>query len=516
MLISFFRAFVLSIIISFVYINTLYASTIRLSLGSQPKRFIPFLATDSASGEIASYVFNGLLKFDKNMNIVGDLAKSYEVKNSGKTIIFHLRRDVFWQDGVKFNADDVVFTYRLIIDKNTPTPYAGKYKIIKSLKKIDDYTVRVDYPYPFAPALFSWMMGIVPKHILNSDKNNIATCSFNQKPVGTGPYILKKWKTSQYLILDSNKHYFIHKPYIDRMIYRIIPDKTTNLLELKKGNIDMMGLSPLEYKYELNDFIKKNYKVYFEPSAGYTYIGFNLKEKLFSNVDIRKAICMAIDREEINKTILLGFGEVSDSIYPKNSPFYIKRKICRFNPKESLRILNRLGWHKRKDGILYKNSVPFVFTIYTNDGNAQRKYAALMVQEYLRRIGIRVKLRILEWQAFLKMVNERHFDAIILGWQLGADPDEYSLWDSKSDFKGGFNFVGFHDKEVDSLIEEGRKTFDKKKRRAIYLKINRLITKQFPYIFLYYPTSIVVVNKCFKGIKPEKAGIMYNFIEWHE
>ena len=490
-------------------------SVINFSLGAQPKRLIPFLAADSASGEISSYIFNGLLKFDKNMNIVGDLAKSYEIKNSGKTVVFHLRKNVLWQDGMPFTADDVIFTYKTIVNKNTPTPYAGQYKIIKSIKKLDNYTLEVNYLYPFAPALYSWMMGIVPKHLLKNVKN-IATCGFNRKPVGTGPYILKKWKTSQYLILDANKRYFLHKPYIDEIFDRIIPDKTTNLLELKRGSIDLMNLSPLEYKFEMNNFLKKHYRVYFEPSSSYTYLGFNLREKLFSNLMVRKAICMAINRRQINKTILLGYGVVADSIYPKNSPFFVKKTICGYNPKKALRILRRLGWHKKKDGILYKGSTPFEFTIYTNEGNSQRKYAAIMVQEYLRRIGIRAKLRILEWQAFLNMVNERHFDAVVLGWQLGANPDQYSIWDSKSDFKGGFNFVGYHNKEVDRLIELGRKTFDKKRRRKIYLKINRLIVSDFPYIFLYYPTSITVVNKKFKGIHPAKAGIMYNFIEWSE
>ncbi len=513
----FFSLARLGFVVLFIFFSiSSYSTTINLSLSAQPKRFIPFLATDSASGEISSYIFNGLLKFDGDMNIVGDLSDVYEIKNGGKSVVFHLRKNVLWQDGVPFSADDVIFTYKTIIDKNTPTPYAGKYRLIKSMKKIDNYTVEVDYPYPFAPALYSWMMGIVPKHILKNVKN-IATCKFNQKPIGTGPYLLSKWKTSQYLKLSANSLYFIHKPYINDILYRIIPDKTTNLLELKSGSIDMAALSPLEYRYEMNDFVKNNYSVYFEPSGGYTYIGFNMKEKLFSNVEIRKAICMAIDRDEIKKTILLGFGEVADSIYPKNSPYFQKKTICSYNPKGALRLLNQLGWHKRQDGFLYNSkNQPFSFTIYTNDGNTQRKYAAIMVQEYLRRIGIRVKLRILEWQAFIKMINERHFDAIVLGWQLGADPDQYSLWYSKSDFKGGFNFVGFKDKRVDKLIEEGRRTFDKEKRRKVYIKINDLITKQFPYIFLYYPTTITIVNKKFKGIKPKKAGITYNFIEWHE
>ena len=505
------RFFTISIFLLFS--AQVFASTVYFSLGANPKRLIPFLAVDSSSGEISSYIFNGLLKLDKNMNIVGDLAKSYEFKNGGKTLIFHLRKHVLWQDGKPFTAKDVIFTYKLITSPSTPTPYAGKYKIIKRIYAPDNYTLVVQYPYPFRPALYSWMMGIVPEHILKGVKN-IATCSFNRKPTGTGPYKLKKWKSSQYVILDAFDRYFIHKPNIGRIIYRIIPDPTTALLELKSGHLDMLSLTPLQYKYEFSKKDRERYKVYFEPSGGYTYIGFNLRLKMFKDVRVRKAICEAIDRDEIKKTILFNFGRVADCIYPQNSPYFVDKKVCHYDPKDALRLLKEAGYRMGKDGYLYKDGKRFTFTVYTNEGNTQRKYAAVMIQQYLRKIGIDMKIRILEWQAFLNFVNERHFDAVILGWQLGADPDQYSIWDSKSDFKGGFNFVGFHDKRVDKLIEEARRTFDNKKAKELYLKINSLIVHQFPYIFLYYPEAIVAVNRKIKGIKPAKAGIMYNFIDW--
>ncbi|AEA33140.1 peptide-binding protein [Hippea maritima] len=497
----------------FIFFVQAEASIVYFSLGANPKRFIPFLAVDSSSGEISSYIFNGLLKLDKNMKIVGDLAKSYEFEDGGKKIIFHLRKNVYWQDRVKFSVKDVIFTYKLITDPKTPTPYAGKYKLIKKIYAPDNYTVVVEYPYPFKPALYSWMMGIVPEHLLKNSKS-IATDEFNRKPIGTGPYKLIEWKNAQYLKLEAFDGYFIHKPNIDTVIYKIIPDSTTALLVLKNGKLDMLSLTPLQYKYEFKGKYRNRYRIYFEPSSGYTFLGFNLKLKMFSDVRVRKAICMAIDRQQIKKTILFGFGKVADSIYPVNSPFFSDKTVCRYNPEGATKLLESLGYRMAKDGFLYKNGHKFEFTLYTNQGNTQRKYAAIMIQQYLRKIGIDMKIRIMEWQAFLNMVNERHFDAIILGWQLGADPDQYSLWDSKSDFKGGFNFVGFHDKRVDKLIEKARVTFDKAKSRKLYSKINDLIVHQYPYIFLYYPTSIVAINRKIKGIKPTNAGIMYNFIDW--
>ncbi len=491
-----------------------FASTVCFFLGANPKRLIPFLAVDSSSGEISSYIFNGLLKLDKNMRIVGDLAKSYEFKENGKVLVFHLRKNVLWQDGKPFTAQDVIFTYKLITDPRTPTPYSGKYKIIKKIYAPDNHTVIVEYPYPFRPALYSWMMGVVPKHLLKNVKN-IATCEFNRKPIGTGSYILKDWKTSQYLILKAFNKYFVHKPNIDKVIYRIIPDPTTALLELKSGHLDMLSLSPLQYKYEFGKKQMKRYKVYFEPSGSYTYLGFNLRLKMFKDVRVRKAICEAINREEIKKAILFNFGKIADCIYPENSPYFTGKTICHYNPEDALKLLKETGYTAGKDGWLYgKNGKRFEFTIYTNEGNTERKYAAIMIQQYLRKIGIDVKIRVLEWQAFLNFVNERHFDAVILGWQLGADPDQYSIWDTKSDFKGGFNFVGFHDKRVDKLIEETRRTFDDKKAKKLYLEINNLIVRQYPYIFLYYPTAIVAVNRKIRGVEPAKAGIMYNFIDW--
>ncbi len=505
---------VLTLLFFFIFAHNAF-SAITLSLSANPKRLIPFLAADSASGEISSFIFNGLLKLDKNMKITGDLSKSYEIKNGGRTIIFHLRRNVKWSDGVDFSAKDVIFTYRLIVDKHTATPYSGKYRIIKNIYAKDKYTVVVNYKHRFAPALYSWMMGIVPEHILKNVKD-INTCKFNMHPVGTGPYILKEWKTSQYLILKSNKNYFLGKPKIDKIIYKIIPDGTTRFLELKNETLDMASLTPIQYIYEFNGKLKKRYNVYFEPSSGYTFLAFNLKDPLFENIEIRRAIELAIDRKKIKDVILFKYGIVANSIYPINSPYFLKGSNIEYNPRKALHLLKKNGFILGKDGYLRRDGKIFEFSIITNSDNPQRKYALIMVQEYLKRIGIKVNIRMLEWQAFIKLVNQRHFDCILLGWQLSSDPDEYSIWYSKSDVKGGFNFIGFNNKDVDKLIKEGRITFDKKKRRAIYLKINRLITQEIPYIFLYYPTSITAVNKRIKGIKPEKAGIMYNFIRWYE
>jgi len=267
----------------------------------------------------------------------------------------------------------------------------------------------------------------------------------------------------------------------------------------------------------VEDFIdiKENYNIYISPSFGYTYLGLNLRRPIFKDKKVRQALDYAINKKQIIDTILFGEGTVSNGIYPPVSWVYDKSvKPAKYNIEKAKRLLRQSGFIYR-NGKLTKNGKRFSFTIITNQGNSERKYAALIIQSDLKKIGIDVKIRILEWQAFLNLINSRKFDAVLLGWQLSPDPDQFSIWHSSQDKPGGFNFVGYHNKTVDKLLEEGRKTVNVKQRKAIYQKINRIIYNDKPYLFLYSPYSIIALHKRFKGVKKAKAGIFYNLVDWY-
>lgn len=499
------------ILLFLLFPSVSFSSTIVMGSIGEPKRLIPMLSTDSASSDISSLIFNGLLKYDKNLNIVGDLAESFKIEDKGKRINFYLRKNILWQDGVEFTARDVFFTYKKLTDGTVATPYSGDFLLIKDVKILNKYIISVEYKVPFAPALPSWMMGIIPEHILKGKDLN--TDIFNRHPIGTGPYKLLRWKAGQEIVLVANPLYFRDRPRIDKVIYRIIPDASTMLLELYTGHIDMMGLNPMQYIYEFKRKVREKFQVFITPSTGFTYVGFNLRVKLFSDERVRKAIYYAIDREKIANTILLGYSDVYDCIYSPRSFAFQKKKIYSYDPEKARKLLREAGFSdNNKDGYLDKDGKRFEFTILTNQGNTDRNYAAIMIQQFLKSVGIKINIRILEWQAFLRLLESGSFDAVLLGWQLGVDPDEYALWHS-SQVKG-FNFVYFKDKEVDKLLKKGRETFNINKRKEIYERINEIIMDKVPYIVLYFPRGISVVHKRFKGIEQEKAGIMYNFIEW--
>ena len=266
----------------------LSASTLNLSMSSSPSRLNPILANDSASSEISDWLFNGLFKYDKDGTPTVDLAKSYEFKTPTHLII-KLREDVLWHDNVKFTSKDVIFTYEKIIDPKVFNSIKSNFQQVKSVKALDDYTIEVIYSQAYFKALETWMVGILPYHILK-DEENIMTSSFNKNPIGTGSYKLKEFKTAQDIELIANENYFEGKPKIDKILYKFLPDPNTSFLYLKQKNLDIGGLSPMQIDRQIDDTFKKNYTIIQKPSFAYTYLGFNLKDEKFKDIRIRQAL----------------------------------------------------------------------------------------------------------------------------------------------------------------------------------------------------------------------------------
>jgi peptide/nickel transport system substrate-binding protein len=480
------------------------------------RRLNPVIANDSASGTVNDQVFNGLVKYDKDIKLIGDLAERWDVSPDGKTITFHIRKGVKWHDGVEFTADDCLFTYQKLIDPNVATPYSSSYMDVKKAEVVGRYTFRVTYKEPFSPALESWGMGMIPKHILEG--KDINTDPFNRRPIGTGPYKFKAWIAGQKIALEANDDYFEGRPNIDEFIYRIIPDSSTMFQELLSGGVDLMGLNPIQYlrKSETRR-IRDNYRKFRYPANAFTYLGYNLTNELFSDKKIRQALAYAIDRQSIIDGVLLGIGRPCTGPFAHVSWAYNPDvRSYEYDPGKAGRILADAGWTDTDgDGTLDRNGRHFRFTILTNQGNNERIRTSEIIQQNLKLVGIDASIRVMEWQAFLEQIDKRSFDAIILGWSMGRDPDIYDIWHSSKTKKGEYNFIGYKNDEVDRLLVAGRRTFDIEQRKKIYYRIHEILAEEQPYAFLYVPDATPIVHKRFKGIEPAPLGIMYNFIRWY-
>lgn len=510
-----------SLVLFFSFITSLsaqdYGDALVTGSISDARTLIPILASDSASGDVCAAIYNGLVKYDKDINLVGDLAESWEISDDNLTIIFHLRKNVKWHNGKTFTAYDVEFTYQKLVDPTIRTPYSGDFLKVKSLDIIDDYTVKITYKEPFSPGLASWGMGIMPKHLLEKEDLNTTQVS-RKNPIGTGPYKFKSWKSQEKIELVSFKDYFEKEPYVSRYVYKVIPDEATLFLELQTQRIDFSGLGPLQYKKQTDtEFFKRNYKKFCIESFGYTYLGYNLNNPLFTDKRVRQALNYAVSKNEIIKGVLLDLGKVSTGPFVPSSWAYNNNvEPLEFSPEKAKKLLAEAGWIDRNnDGLLDKNGLIFEFTIITNQGNLERQRVCEIIQARLKNIGIKVKIKVLEWSVFLSnFIDKRHFDAVLLGWSLGRDPDCYDIWHSSKTKEGEFNFIGYSNPEVDRLLDEGRKTFDQDKRRQIYHKVHQILYDEQPYMFLYVPFALPIIASRFEGIKPAPIGIGYNFIDW--
>jgi len=478
---------------------------------------ISILSSDGASHSISAMIFNGLVKYDRDMRIIGDLAESWDISDDGLVITFHLRRGVTWHDGHPFTADDVLYTYGVTINPKTPTAYAGDFLKVKKAEVIDPHTFRVTYDQPFAPALISWASNILPKHLL--EDRDITKSPLTRDPIGTGPYRFKEWVTGQKIVLVSNADYFEGRPYIDGYIMRIIPDMATMFLELRAKGIDRMGLTPLQYTRQTeNTLFRKNYNKYRYLSFGYTYLGYNLENPLFRDKRVRQAISYAINKKEIIDGILLGLGKVATGPYkPGTWPYNPDVRHYPHDQGKAKALLAEAGWIDRDgDGIRDRDGQPFVFEIVTNQGNDLRAKCAEITQKTLSDIGITVKIRVIEWAAFINdFINKKKFDATILGWNITLDPDLYDVWHSSKTKPGELNFTSFKNDEVDELLEKGRGTFDQGERKKCYYRIQEILAEEQPYTFLYIAEALPIISSRVRGVEPAPIGIGYNYTEWY-
>ena len=484
---------------------------------------IPSLTSDASSNEIGGLIYDGLVRQDKDLNIVGAMAESWTFSKDCLELTFKLRRDVKWQDGQPFTAADVLFTYRTMINPKTPAPFKEGYLQVKDVETPDPYTVRVTYAKPYARAIETWADYVLPKHLLEPyvADGKLRESPQNRLPIGTGPYRFQEWRTGEKVVLVANQTYYDGRPYIGRVVYRVIPSQATIFLELKAKAVDYVRtLTAFQYTRQTDyPAFRKAFNKFKYPSAYYTFFGFNLKDPRFADRRVRRAFAHAINKHELIDGVVLGLArEANGPIRPGTWAFTDDVRRYEYDPEKARQLLAEAGWKDRDgDGIVQdKDGKPFRFTLLTNQGNDERKKVAEIIQQRLHDVGVKVEIQVIEWAAFIKeYVKPRRFDAVILGLGTGVDPDQYVVWHSSQTGPDQMNRTGYANPEVDRLLEQGRSSCDRKDRVQYYHRIQEMLAEDLPMLFLYFKDELPVVSSRVHGIKVAPAGILYNFTEWY-
>lgn len=485
-----------------------------------PPNLVPFLAGEVNASTIAGSIYHSLLTYDGELNLIPQAAEKWAVSGDNQTITFTLKPGLVFADGSPLTSADVSATFHAITNPTTKTPYADDYLRVARFETPDSRTVRVHYAEPFAPALASWAgLPILPAKVIAETVR--AGKPFNDtrlktEPLGSGPYKLMQWKQGQHIVLERSANSF-EKPFIGQLYNRILPDQSTQWLELKAGNLDSLSLSPLAYTRLISGtWFTSRYATYRYLGSAYTYVGFNQKRPLFADTTVRQALSYAVDREGLIQAVLFGQGEPIASIFkPGTWANNTALKPYPYDPAKAKALLAQAGWVRGPSGWLEKDGKPFVFTLATNQGNENRLKTAQILQKLFADVGVKMEIRVQEWSTFLtNTIQKRDFDAVMLGWTLPVEPDPYDVWHSSKTKPEEFNIVGFANAEADAAMVASRRTFNQTERKKHLDRLQEILADEQPYLWLYAPYELVAVHKRIVGVKPAPGGIGYNSVDW--
>ncbi len=422
-------------------------------------------------------------------------------------VVFQLRRGVLWHDGEAFTSHDVEFTFRALMSEEVASPRKADFDTILRVETPSEKTFRVIYRKPYSPALASWMIPILPAHILEGKPQEWWVAHFDRKPVGTGPFRFKEWKTNEFIRLDRNPGFFrAPAPWLDGVVYRMLSDQLALRLAFETRQVDFWSVDPWAVAAFEND---PRFQLFAMPGNSYSYIGWNLRRAPFDDERVRVALAHAINVPEMVRFILYGHGTPSTGIYTPQMWFFNPHiQPLAYDKTLARRLLAEAGWSPGPDGILQKAGKRFSFTLLTNNANEIRRDIATLVQDNLRDIGIEVKIETYEWTVFLRnFINKGDFDATVLGWALGPDYDQFQIWHSSQVNPEQLNVIRYNNPEADRLIEELRQEYNREKIIRLAGRLQEIIYREQPYLFLYVPESVSVVWRDAFRIRRPQGGV---------
>ncbi len=493
---------------------------VRVGSIGDAQNLIPILVTDSASQDIVYWLFSYLLRTDsRTLEPTPEIAEKWDISSDNLVYTFYLNKNAKWSDGKPITAKDVAFTIEAVCHPESPSDWFsdfsrikgarafkdGKADKIEGIKIIDDHTIEITLEEVYAPFILSMAFAPMPAHVYEGASiKDLKTHPQNSKPtVTSGPFVLEEWARDQYIMVKANPNFWGEGPGLERIIYRIIPDQTAEVIELRTGGLDLI---PTAVKIEEVPELQKSplLEVVTNKRLVYDYIGFNMKkEGPLKDKRVRQALTMVFDPTPLVRDVLKGYGVVVNGPLPPLSwAFDPDLKRLQGTVEEAKALLAQAG---------YPNG--FKMTLYTNEGNEVRENAGLLFKEAVAKLGVEVEFQPMEWGAFLQvlMAPEPTYDAMVLGVGTGVDPDlEYS-WHSKS----AGNRYGYSNPEVDALIEEGLRVTDLAKRKEIYQKAQRILVDDAPFIFLYVREALHAKNKNFQGFDPHPSTPMYRVDRWY-
>jgi len=462
-----------------------HGGTLTAIIQPEPVILTAALNTAAPTGVVTGSIFDGLVDYDANLSPVPALAESWETGADGRTLTLHLRHDVLWHDGVKFTSADVKWTLEEVWKKIHPRNQAIFAKVT-SVEAPDDYTVVLHLSEPSVAILSSLNSNgaqVLPKHLYEG--TDFLNNPYNNKPVGTGPFVFKEWSRGNYIVLERNPHYWQPgKPYLDRVIFKVIPDAAARAAAFEKGDVQYGVLSPVPLKDAERLGKLPSLRVL---TAGYEWLSpwlfadFNIDRPALKVQKVRQALAFAIDRKALAKIVWFGFAQPADSPIPSAlKAFHDTSGIAYdFDPAKAEALLDEAGFKRQANGERFALTIDYI--PYGDD----YKRTAEFIKQSLKRVGVEATIRSQDTAAYTRRVyGDRDFDIAIAWFAAFSDPQvgvSRAYW-SESAGKNipWTNGSGYHNPEVDRLIGQTQGEADPQKRIAEFKQIQKITLTDLP------------------------------------
>ena len=504
--------------------------TLTIALSRNPLTLNPLFVSSSSEFAILNLVSKPLFLPDKNLQWTMNTAMvdSFEESADHTQCTVTLKKNLHWHDGRPLTAQDVVFSWQQILDPAVPA-FGQRRSILPVAECIalDDYTVKYVQPNPQVTRRWNLIFPILPRHIYAKDKQNhpdLQTGDFYQKvsrsPIGNGPYRLTRWKPNQFIELERWQNYYGPQPHFQRIIFRFILEETTALqyFQLQKVDVlDWISMQKFARQTDMDAFREVGHKLW-KTRWRFRYVGWNQdgSNPFFTDRRVRYAMTHALNIPLIREKVYYNLASPCLGIYhPDSWMFNPAVKPLAYNPTKAAALLDEAGWQtdpqtgwrcKTIDG----KNIPFTFTLLIPQTPDYLTRIALIYQQDLKKLGIRMKIRILEWSVFLEMIRRHQFEVIINMWNPGPDPDmDENVWCSTGRQKGR-NYIGYSHPQIDALYQKGRYEFDPTWRKKIYQEIHQILYRDQPYTWIAHEPIVALIHRRIRGVQVSPMGL-FNF-----
>lgn len=505
-----------------------YGGTVVVgAIGEIPDGMNALVSSDYGASQHQMFVnLMPLIRYDENLEVQPWLARSWEVSPDTREITFHLRDDVFWHDGVKTTAWDVAFTYERVTDPRTGFPndafWTHYVRGEAGVQVVDSFSVTIRLE-PHAEFMDPWRAtAIMPAHLLGDvEPEQLRQHPFGMRcPVGNGPFRFVEHRQDESWTFARNPTFPAElggPPFVDRYVYRVIPEPTTLLTELLTERIDVYIAPRPE---QVSDILASpNFQLLAYPFRSYVFVGWNARRPQLADPRVRRALTLGTNRRQIVDALREGYGTIANSTVPPFHWAYYPEiaDSLPYDPRRAAALLDEAGWIDRDGDGVRENAegVKLQITIKYNQGNEERRDIAEIMQAQLGQIGVAITPQVVEWATLLSQIQsrERDFDGVVIGWVTEFRVDDTDLFHSGR-VNEAYAYSGTQNPTLDRLMEELPLIVDREEALPKWRQYQYELIREQPYTFVYFQDRLDGINTRVRDVRMDARGEWLNIKDW--